>query len=70
MFFTWIGEGRSGGLGPANGDGARNGPGYTVRKGVWKGLVPHCHDTKNWRPSWADEMKLFDLESETWRARG
>ncbi|CAK9084067.1 unnamed protein product [Durusdinium trenchii] len=64
LFFTWIGEGRSGGLGPANGDGARNGPGYTVRKGVWKGLVPHCHDTKNWRPSWADEMKLFDLESD------
>ena len=64
LFFTWLGNGKMGGPDalskPPTGP---TGPGYTVRKGRWKGMVPHCHDTKTWKPSWLDEMRLFDLEA-------
>eukprot|EP00408_Alexandrium_pacificum_P043178 CAMPEP_0171240446 /NCGR_PEP_ID=MMETSP0790-20130122/44513_1 /TAXON_ID=2925 /ORGANISM="Alexandrium catenella, Strain OF101" /LENGTH=320 /DNA_ID=CAMNT_0011706883 /DNA_START=18 /DNA_END=981 /DNA_ORIENTATION=- len=60
LFFTWVDDG-----GRTNQVGApRKPPGYTVRMGRWKGMVPHCGDGENLQPSMADEMRVFDLESD------
>mmetsp|Transcript_64912 Transcript_64912/g.152677 ORF Transcript_64912/g.152677 Transcript_64912/m.152677 type:complete len:485 (+) Transcript_64912:28-1482(+) len=52
LYFTWIG------LGTETDD---SGPGYTVRRGRWKGIVAHCSDKQKWQPSLTDQMQLFDL---------
>merc|ERR1712139_97340 len=36
-------------------------PGYAVRVGNWKGVVPTCADASNLQPSLDDEMLLFHV---------
>ncbi|CAE7629008.1 GALNS [Symbiodinium microadriaticum] len=57
LYFTWIGEG---GKGTGSGSDLKQEPGYTIRQGCWKGVVPHC-DAALLQPRLADEMHLFDL---------
>eukprot|EP00928_Gymnodinium_smaydae_P049917 TRINITY_DN33528_c0_g1_i1.p1 TRINITY_DN33528_c0_g1~~TRINITY_DN33528_c0_g1_i1.p1 ORF type:complete len:506 (+),score=36.65 TRINITY_DN33528_c0_g1_i1:42-1520(+) len=60
LYFTW------------NGDGGRSreemsrqeAPGYTVRMGKWKGMVPHCSDANGLRPSMNDRMRVYDLDED------
>lgn len=60
FYFTWVGDG---GRGVRTRDPfiKRNGPGYTVRVGKWKGMVPHCRDQDLVKPSLLDRMRLYDL---------
>lgn len=58
LFFTWIG------VGGRICDQLRRLPGYSVRSGRWKGLVPHCEDESSLRPSRADAMRLYDLQED------
>ena len=60
FYFTWVGDG---GRFIRTRDPfiKRNGPGYTVRRGRWKGMVPHCRDQDRVKPSFRDRMRLFDL---------
>ena len=60
FYFTWVGDG---GRFIRTKDPfiKRNGPGYTVRRGRWKGMVPHCRDQDRAKPSLRDRMRLFDL---------
>mmetsp|Transcript_11031 Transcript_11031/g.22801 ORF Transcript_11031/g.22801 Transcript_11031/m.22801 type:complete len:486 (-) Transcript_11031:100-1557(-) len=51
LFFTWIGA--------AANSGGKSYPGYNVRMGDFKGIVPHCGAKLH--PSMDDEMQVFDL---------
>eukprot|EP00440_Ansanella_granifera_P019971 gb/GFBE01021701.1/.p1 GENE.gb/GFBE01021701.1/~~gb/GFBE01021701.1/.p1 ORF type:complete len:492 (+),score=94.38 gb/GFBE01021701.1/:1-1476(+) len=59
LYFTWIGDG-----GRHLGAHPTVGPGYVVREGRWKGMVPHCMDSEKWQPSMGDEMRVYDLETD------
>lgn len=63
FYFTWIGA--NGGLCEQR---QRRLPGYSVRSGRWKGLVPHCAD-QSLRPSEADAMWLYDLQEDPMEKR-
>ncbi|CAK0790406.1 unnamed protein product [Prorocentrum cordatum] len=39
-------------------------PGYAVRRGRWKGIVPHCSQNDTLEPHVSDSMMLFDLDSD------
>lgn len=52
LFFTWQG----------NEDKPTGRPGYSVRMGKWKGIVPHCNHGLS--PSMDDPMQVFDLEND------
>ncbi|CAJ1417705.1 unnamed protein product [Effrenium voratum] len=54
LYFTWLGDGGKVNSGP---------PGYTVRQGQWKGMVPHCQEASV-LPSSGDEMRLYDLSAD------
>lgn len=65
LYWTWRGTGVPPLQDPmqeifmdGNGKGV---PGYGVRVGDWKGVVPNCADGKTKQPSQADQMMLYDL---------
>ena len=61
FYFTWVGDGgRYVRTKPSK--IKRHGPGYTVRLGWWKGMVPHCWDQDRVKPSMKDRMLLFNLQ--------
>eukprot|EP00930_Biecheleria_cincta_P026429 TRINITY_DN18630_c0_g1_i1.p1 TRINITY_DN18630_c0_g1~~TRINITY_DN18630_c0_g1_i1.p1 ORF type:complete len:498 (-),score=97.03 TRINITY_DN18630_c0_g1_i1:377-1870(-) len=60
LFFTWQGDGGRG-MGELTARQSDAIPGYTVRSGHWKGMVPHCKDKANLKPGMADEMRLYNL---------
>lgn len=61
FYFTWVGDGgRYVRTKPSK--IKRHGPGYTVRWGWWKGMVPHCWDQDRVKPSMKDRMLLFNLQ--------
>jgi arylsulfatase A-like enzyme len=61
IFFTWIGDG---GRFEYEMPPKKGYPGYTVRVGDLKGMVPHCKDTLTLQPSMDDDMRLFDLKKD------
>jgi len=63
LFFTWIGDGGRMALEETD-ETRQHGPGYTVRMGKWKGMVPHCSDTKGLKPNMNDDMRVFDLDKD------
>ncbi|CAK9042702.1 N-acetylgalactosamine-6-sulfatase (Chondroitinsulfatase) (Chondroitinase) (Galactose-6-sulfate sulfatase) (N-acetylgalactosamine-6-sulfate sulfatase) (GalNAc6S sulfatase) [Durusdinium trenchii] len=63
FYFTWRGDG--GRFKPIKDPFIkRNGPGYTIRWGNWKGMVPHCWDQDLFKPTRRDRMRLFDLKAD------
>lgn len=60
LFFTWQGDGGRGLEEPMVRE-SQGIPGYSVRSGQWKGMVPHCKDAANLKPAMADEMRLYNL---------
>jgi len=59
LYWTWVGTGI-----PPTPWAFTEVPGYAVRRGRWKGIVPHCSQNDTLEPHVSDSMMLFDLDSD------
>lgn len=66
LYFTWRG---TGGRFFLEDSAPQQNPGYTIRFGKWKGMVPHCKDGRFLKPSMEDQMQLYDLNEDPFETK-